>query len=294
MRLFLFNIIIITGLCTFFCCCSLNSESADIAPEEDLVITLPQWPPQDSLKDQYPLLSRWKIQISCADYQQVFYTRDSQIKIKAKKNRPLCLTASPITLLYDNNECSYFKPAGYLYPCNSNISPDSSFTASWEQGYLAQIMQMLFSEGVKNGLSPLENEYMISTFNWEKAETTIENKINSDTQLFYNPWLIPHKGVIEGITSHTFKSSQLNLSASTAVETKMLFPDSQIPDKTLLLLSSFIPENKGLEEKKQFTLLKNTPILIGDANKYGIFINLKSSKNISLELIYLPIYIEDI
>lgn len=183
-------------------------------------------------------------------------------------------------------------PAGYLYPFNSNAMPDRKYKASWEQGYLAKIMHMIFAEGTKNGLSPLENENLISTFNWEKAESTIESKINSDQQLFYNPWLIPYKQVLEGITLHTFKASLLNLSNSTSLETRTLFSDTQISDKKVF--SSFIPENRTLEEKKQFTVLKNDFILIGDANKYGFFINVKSSKNISLEFIYLPIYIEDI
>ena len=61
-----------------------------------------------------------------------------------------------------------------------------------------------------------------------------------------------------------------------------------------LFFSTFIPENQFFAQKNQFTVLKNTPLLIGDGQKYGIFITYKTSKNISLEFIFLPIYIEDI
>lgn len=285
-NLFYYPILIV--FCLIFCACSIN---ADFPAEETLVLTLPQWPPQDPLKEKYPPLSRWKIHITCAEYQKSFYTKESEIKIQTKKNRPLCLTATPITYLYNQNECSYFKPAGYLYPADSS---GHSPTASWEQGFLAQIMEQLFTEGQKNGLTSLETEYLISTFNWKKAMDTIETKIHSDSenQLFYNPWLISKRALLDGIALHTFKASVFNTSATTAIECNYLF--STLEMEGFPLLSSFIPENQKLEEKKQFTVLKNDFILIGDANKYGFFINVKSSKNISLEFIYLPIYIEDI
>ncbi len=272
--------------CLIFCACSINTDSP---AEESLTLSLPQWPPQDPLREKYPTLSRWQIHITCAEYQKSFYSTESEISIHTKKNRPLCITAVPITYLSDKNECSYFKPAGYLYPAGSSaISP----AATWEQGFLAQIMEQLFTEGRKNGLSPLENEYLISTFNWEKAMSTIESKIQADSQIFYNPWLISRTALMDGIALHTFKSSVLNISGATAINCDYICSGIEKADFTLL--SSFIPENKKLQEKKQFTVLKNTPILIGDANKFGFFINMKSAKNISLEFIYLPIYIEDI
>lgn len=172
-------------------------------------------------------------------------------------------------------------PAGYLYTHTTK-------EADWKQGFLASIMQRLFSETLSQASSPVEIEYMISTFNWKKAQESIENKIIQSNKLFYNPWLLSKPRFIEGITSQGFKATLLNASGSTAVEVSIA--EKPVP----LLLSSFIPENSFIANKNQFTLIKNTPYLIGDGHKYGIFITYKSAKNISLEFIYLPIYIEDI
>ena len=268
---------------------SACSHNLNEAAEEELTITLPQWPPEDDLKEEYPKLSRWQLTVTCSDYQDSFFSTEEQIKICVKKNRPLCLTASPITLLSDGNENSYFMPAGFIYPARGHSKSD---TASWEEGFLAHIMKQLFTEGYNEGLSSIEIESLISSFNWKKAQETIDKKITSENQIFYNPWLLAQRPFLEGIANHSFKSTLLNLTGSSVLDLQTL-TDASGSD-SLQLLSSFIPENKQLQEKKEFTVMKNTPILIADAKKYGLFINYKSSKNISLELILLPIYIEDI
>ncbi len=256
---------------------------------EELTINLPQWPPEDAQKDFYPLLSRWQITLTCADFQETFYTTEEEIKICVKKNRPLSVKAKPITLLASGEECSYFMPAGFIYPANCHTT---SGTASWEAGFLAQIMRLLFIEGYNEGLSSIDIEYFISTFNWKKAQETIDKKITSENQFFYNPWLLSQAPVLEGIANHSFKSSLLNLTGTSTLEIKPLLEASA--STNFHPLSSFIPENNQLGEKKVFTVTKNTPILISDAKEYGLFIIYKSSKNISLEFIILPIYIEDI
>ena len=264
------------------CTCSFNPDSA---AEENICLNLPAWPPEDSLSSSYPPLSRWAVTITSGEKQSSFYTREKTITVKTKKNRPFCLLAQPVTKLYDDNECSYFMPAGFIYPAG-NFQALSATSICWEEGFLAQVMQTVFNEGLAESLSPVEIEYIVSTFNWKKAQETINKKISADSKLFYNPWLLSKSRILEGITSQAFKASYLNVSGTIAIEASIL------PDK--VFLSSYIPENQVLSEKKQFTALKNTPLLISDAQKYGIFITYKSSKNISLEFIYLPIYIEDI
>lgn len=255
------------------CGCRLFTESP---AEESLTITLPVWPPEASLSSSYPPLSRWHIIIASGEEEQSFYTTSGQVSVSSKKNRPFCILAWPLTLLDNRKECSYFLPAGYLYT-------QTSKEADWNQGFLAYIMKTLFSEGLSQSLSPVDVEYLISTFNWKKAQETIDNKISQSDKLFYNPWLISKAQLLEGISSQAFNSSLLNASGSTALE-------APAPH----LLSSFIPENSFAASKNQFTALKNTPLLIGDGHKYGIYVTYKSAKNISLEFIYLPIYIEDI
>lgn len=272
------NLFIVIILCLapgLFCLCGCKLFT-DSPAEESLTITLPVWPPEDSLSSSYPPLSRWHIIIATGEEEQSFYTTGSQVSFSSRKNRPFCLLAWPLTLLDNGKECSYFMPAGYLYTQDSR-------EADWKQGFLAYIMKRLFSEGLSQTLSPVEVEYLISTFNWKKAQDAIDNKISQSDKLFYNPWLLSKAKLLEGISSQVFKASLLNLSGSIALE-------APAPN----LLSSFIPENSFLACKKQFTILKNTPLLIGDGHKYGIFITYKSAKNMSLEFIYLPIYIEDI
>lgn len=288
MRNFIFYFIFIITLCFVFDSCMQN---ISCPVEEELEITLPEWPPKDSFEGKYPPLSRWLIKIISAENSRQIYTSEKNFTIHIKKNRPMCLTAYPITLLQDGNECRYFKPAGFIYPAQNDILSKKP-SASWEQGFLADIMQQLFKEGIEENLPPVDVEYLISTFNWKKAQESIEKKINSDIQVFYNPWLLSRVNILEGIISQNFKATFFNLKGATAIEDSYI--SYQTATESIIFLSSFIPENKLLEEKKQFTVMKNTPILISDAQKYGLYITYKSSKNISLEYIIMPIYIGDI
>ena len=282
MRKIIFYQLIIL-ICLGFCGCLQN---ADAAAEECINLTLPQWPPIDSFSNDYPALLNWKIEVTGAEKQYSYYTEKKAISVHTKKNHPLCITATPITLLDEGSQCSYFKPAGYFYPAASEK------TVTWEKGFLADLMKELFTEGLEASLSPLDIEYLISTFNWKKAQEIIDKKINSDAELFYNPWLIQRSPLLEGISSRTFKATYLNNSGCAALKIDWLL--KSVNSQNQLFLSSYIPENKSLTQKNQFTIIKNSPILLSDARKYGFFITWKSSKNISLEFIYLPIYIEDI
>lgn len=256
--------------CLFFAC-DMNAEKSQ-ALEEEFTIALPQWP------QNYPALSRWRIEIISAEKQERFYTTASSISVCTKKNRPFCITAQPLTLMEDGNECAYFKPAGYLYST-------AETSLSWEAGFLAFIMKKLFFLGIDEGLSSVDIEYLISTFNWNKAQETIEKKLNTDSTLYYNPWLLSETKLLEGISAKSFKATLLNNSACAAL------PASELPEN---FLSTFIPENFTLKQKNQFTVSKNSPIIIGDGKQYGYFVTYKSAKNISLEPVFLPIYIEDI
>ncbi len=284
--LFLSSFILISSLIVLpFTACSSNTACP---PEGTLSLELPAWPPEDSRSAAYPPLSRWLIQVTSAEAQYDFYTTAPTVAVPVKTNRPLCVSAYPITLLEDQNECSYFLPAGYLYPTAENQK------ITWEQGFLADTMQKLFNEGKEQCLPPVDIEYLISTFNWKKAQKSIEEKLISDTKLFYNPWLLSQSSILDEISSHNFKSSLLNLTGTAALEAEYIQTITGLSKENSAFFSSFVPENKSFLQKKQFTVLKNSPILISDAKKVGLFITYKSSKNISLEYIYLPIYIGDI
>ena len=271
--------------CPLLLCLSACAMANNSPAEESICLTLPCWPPKDSFETSYPQLSRWLICIKGGEEEQSFYTTSQSLTLSVKKNRPFCLLAQPLTLLSDGSECAFFKPAGFLYPFMHNQEKkDNQIT--WEAGFLAEIMKSLFCEGLANSLSPTDIEYIISSFNWKKAQDLVCKKIGESDKYFYNPWLLSKAQILEGISALSFKSTLLNASACTGLET------SRLPSG--IFFSSFIPENQFISQKNQFTVVKNTPVLIADGQKYGIFITYKSSKNISLEFIYLPIYIEDI
>lgn len=286
---FLMGALCLTLNAVILCNCSLVAggayEPANTTTSNTIELTLPTWPPASPSPQYYPPLSRWLIRITSAENQSTFYTTEQTISVPEKQNRPFCVTVQPITYLQDGNECSYFKPAGYMYPFSET---DGGVT--WEQGYLASIMQRLIYESVDECLPPVEIEYLVNTFNWKKAQQTIQKKMDT-SELFYNPWLVPQTQILEGITSHSFKASLLNATGSVALKL------SDLPAPTansIQFLSSFIPENQTLHQKNQFTVIKNSPIIISDGNSHAVFITYKSAKNISLEFIFLPIYIEDI
>ena len=283
--------------------CSIVSEIKD---DEEVEISLPVWPPEDSFSAEYPALSRWVIIISGADFQDSFSTQNTTVKVHVKKNSPFSVLAHPITLLENGKECNFFKPAGFLYPW----SLENSNCATWEQGFLADIMHCLFLNGKDNYIPSGDIAWLTSTFNWKKAQETIEKKI-AESQIitdseesdasdrsgeaekkFYNPWLIPIAPILENISVSQFKSSLLNLTGCYAVSTSIspLFSADSRPQT----FSSFIPENRTLPYTNQFTVRKGNPLLVSSAKNYGIIITYESTKKISLEVVILPIFIKEI
>ena len=270
--------------------------ACDIAPElsreETIRIELPEWPPQDSFSQSYPELSRWKIVITKAATQTCFYSDKSFVEVSVEKNEPFSLLAYPITCLENNTECSYFKPAGFLYPW---ILPDSP-NATWEQGFLADCMAKFFRDAQESCNSPQESAWKIRTFNWKKAQEVIDAKISetSADKPFYNPWFINYSALLENLAASEFKQSLLNTTGCYSISTDYIKAATETSSQKSPILSSFIPENDFISSTNQITVKKNTPYLISTVKKYGIIVTFKSSKNISLAFIYLPIYIEDI
>ncbi len=309
MRNFLISGLLFT--CIIICGCQINPQ---IQTEEDITVMLPAWPPEDSFSADYPPLSRWVITLTAADFHNSFSTSEKTVQIHIKKNCPLSVLIYPITLLENGEECKFFKPAGFLYPWsfeNTNCA-----TSSWEQGFLADIMRCFFLNGKENYVPSGEMAWLASTFNWKKAQETIEKKIiesqnitgseasTEDEKKFYNPWLIPTAPILENISVSQFKASLLNLTGCYAISISIspwlgaqscsIGAQSCSTQQTPPPFSSFIPENRSLPQKKQFTVRKGCPFLVSSAKKYGIVITCQSAKKISLERIYMPIFIEEI
>ena len=195
------------------------------------------------------------------------------------------MIVQPITVLEDAKESDFFKPAGFIYPWDmaSEVS-EGSVAATWEQGFLARQMNKLFCDGKENHIPAEETEYLISTFNWKKAAQTIEKKAAEGT---YNPWLLDSSKILEGITAQDFKAGVLNIKGGGVFAS---------PLGTPALLSSYIPENSRQSETGCLTIKKGEATLFSltSPNTTGVLVKYESAKKVSLEFIFLPIYIEDI
>ena len=259
------------ALCTFLaltlCSCSFMTK------EEIVDFELPEWP------EYLPELKGWKIQVFYSEaLRQAQGPQGSQISGVAEaleappdkkiisfhlqKNRPCSIIARPIT---QNN---FFKSAGTIYPYSKSIS--------WSGGYTASLYKTAGQAA--------------ANFNWEKLMQTLEEKA-LDEEAFYNPWLLETQEILEGIAYHNFTATKLKQSQTFCLE--LDFP----------VFSSYVPENVFMHtaERSYVTVKKDVPEVFalcqcsgtGDL-EYALLISASSAKNISLEFISMPIYIEEI
>lgn len=277
------------GLCFFiFPCCS---SPLTINPEEEFFISLPQWPPEDSQKSDYPELSRWKIIITSTEETKCFFTTDSSFSFTFQKNLPYAIIFQPITLLENGKETEYFYPAGIIYPYSQTNS--KTINASWEEGFLAYTIYRIISSRKETGVSQKHLENFLKEFNWKKVQENINSKIeNSSTEEkspCFNPWLIDSEKLLDNLCYGNFKASFLNPTGIFIFNLETLFSEDDF-----FPLSSFIPENKVIVEKNKIALRKNYINFLSDGKKSGVVLQCKSAKNVSKEYIQMPIYIEDI
>ena len=185
--------------------------------------------------------------------------RERHISLRLPKNQPTCIIATPIT------QNQFFKPAGTIYPYSQKIT--------WSGGYAAKLYSIIPD---------------CEQFNWEKLLETLEQKQTED---FYNPWLLDTQQVLEGIAYHNFTATKLRLSQTLCVPL-----DFEV-------FSSYVPENEYFKQNNQtcVTVKKGQPELFvlrhssGTAGlEYAIIICASSTKNISLEVISMPIFKEDL
>lgn len=223
--------------------------------EERVEFELPEWP------EYLPELKGWKIQVLYNEALEA--PPDTKIiSFHLQKNRPCCIIARPIT------QSNFFKSAGTIYPYSKSIS--------WSGGYAASLY--------KTACQAADN------FNWEKLMQTLDEK-SLDEEAFYNPWLLDTQEILEGIAYHNFTATKLKQSQTFCLEL-----DFEV-------FSSYVPENDFMRtsERPSVTVKKDLPQLFAlpqspgaAALEYALLISASSAKNISLEFISMPIYIEEI
>ena len=297
---------ITAGLSGFLCSCQFF-EGADDA--EELVLTLPEWPPQGSIKERYPPLSRWEITMVNATLSEpmpaqteerpssgisegyaggipltTFFTDEGSLAVRFTRNSPAAIMARPVVLIDQTAaESAFFAPAGLLYPYRKE-------SLTWEEGFLAHCLQRLLRSGEETGMSREHILAYAARFNWKKAQESIEKKLAQHG----NPWLIDDFQILDNISYGEFKASFLNASSCiTADETILERCGIKESDGTLPILSSFIPENEFIQAEKSVIIKKNSENLFYSGQDYGIILQGSSLKNLSAGYVKLPIFIEE-
>ncbi len=298
-KFILFYRILTTVFAVAFSICALFStlsctQFSFISTEDTITVSLPLWPPKNNTSNEskitteYPELLHWVLKsANSTKIESKIITKETKnLTFTVTKNQPFVISLLPIT----ENKISYFMPAGYIYPFNAN-SPE----ITWEQGFLATQMTKILQSKTETGVSKEHITDFLHSFNWKKAQETIEKKIY-DQEDFYNPWLIDTKLFLENLSYGYFKSSYLNITNCYTYDLETLLQEEDFfktPNGKLNVLSSFIPENQKLANTGKMKFKKNQPQLISDAKQMGVVITGQSSKKVSKEIIFLPIFIED-
>lgn len=237
--------------------------------------------------ENYPDLLKWLVEIESAEISEKLETTDSHLCITVRKNEPLCIKATPITT-YDNiSENCFFKPAGTVYPYGSN-------KLSWEQGFTAEIMEILFRSRNETGLSVKKVNKFIGSFNWKKMIESIDDKIKKSEEnilnaekegenhkTFYNPWQINESYLLENLSYRQFSAYCLNTKSVYTIDRSVFEGD--------FLLSSFVPENEIIKKYGFCTVKKEVRTSFICSKNKTAHVTYSSAKNISVSYLDLPI-----
>ena len=278
-------------ICPIFLCLlilSACSQSVCLNQSEELIFSLPEWPPKNAGSNPYPKLYTWKIEINQVGKVLSFYQKEGDFCVTFFKNQPASITALPITLLDDGERTSYFYPAGFLYPSSYQAEKNS---LTWEEGFSAQLIHKIVCSQEETGVSSNRLLKFLLSFNWKKLQENINSKIEKsieeEDKAVFNPWQINSDKLLDNICYGNFKTSLLNISGIYTYQLEYLFPNQEFSP-----LSAFIPENACLMQKNLINLQKEKANLIADGHKSAIIFTPYSAKNLSRVYTYMPIYSE--
>ena len=311
---------LLTGLAVIFFCTVTLFSSCSFLSEEDckevLTLELPQWPPEDPFQSEYPALSRWLFTLespTSGSQKQYLLPEEKKLSITLEKNLPAAILLQPLVIT-EGGESTFFKPAGMIYPSRKVY-------ITWEGAYLASIMQRLIKSKKETGISEKHMQDFLSSFNWAKAEKSIDSKIqkaltalaakeedenyndnfsqktDSSSKSFYNPWLISSQTLLEKLAYGEFSSSLLNNKNCRRLSEEQLQEALSSPlfdkIKEKPLLSSFVLENLYISKEKEFLISREFISLFYSSEDCAIIIEDGGAKNLSLVCSNLPIYLEE-
>ena len=272
------SIVILILLPLLVASCSLVSSLKDTEHEE-VKLAFPQWP------QTLPPLVCWKVECYKGEngsHVVSQYPPDSKsFSLRVRKNTPFYICATPVTGTQTQPQ-EFFKCAGAVYPWSLELS--------WSGGYSANLMRTLVLGMEKSGWSASYICANLCQFNWYKLNQVLEQKQQDSLEegIFYNPWLLDSQKVLEAIAYKDFTATKLRQSGVFSANLEFC------------VYSSYVPENQVCCSKEKagcVTVKKDEPLLVAvpaESQEYGIILYGSSEKNISLEFISLPIYIEGI
>jgi len=293
---------------SFFTGCSFVSEKLEENSCENILFLLPEWP-----EDEFPALSRWLVEIESQTISQKFYTNESKISLTVRENQPLCIVATPVTLIKNSEkETQFFYPAGNIYPffweepsdqMDNNL--DGKISLTWNGRFTASVMKSIFKSRLETGVTAQHINDFIDSFNWQKIQESIENQIiaginsyrkkddSSETETaqkpqFYNPWLIDKEVLLENLSNAIFNTTYLNVKNILSVPLENLKLEN-----VSSLYVPFVPENMILQENQIVTVQKNKTSSLMANETFSIQVKCSSIKNVSVQTLYLPILIDD-
>lgn len=270
--------------------CAVYEYLSDMEHEK-LEVILPDWP------QPLPELDSWYVKIISADslgeLEYTFPPGQKSFVHQVQKNQPLSICAFPVIKEIKNQDSSrfYFKCAGMIYPCEcTEIKPGFvQTTLTWSGGYASWIMNTLITGAAESGYSKAAIKDYIEQYNWNRLLKALQEKEEEsvqEQQAFYNPWLLDSQQVLEGISYQNFTATKLKLTGVFSVN--LDFP----------VLSPYVPENQNKNGTTCVSIRKNLVNLFALADEkernYAILLSGVSEKNISLDLISMPINIEGI
>ncbi len=283
MKNIIFSVVLAASL--LLCGCSLDNLT-NLMVYEQVEFVFPSWP------ETIPPLLAWEVELYAPQDGIRFnskYTADSKgFSYRVKKNCPLYVKAVPVTLSARGQDIPqyFFKEAGTVYPWQYPVN------LSWSGGYAASLMKTLINSAEASGYRGEYVSNYIASFNWERLLSTLEQKQQESLEegVFYNPWLLDSQEVLEGIAYESFTATKLRNTGIFCVT--LDFP----------VYSSYVPENElsnplQSTEQARISIKKNVLALFAlgqTAQDSGILIYGSSEKNMSLEFISMPIYIEGI
>lgn len=223
---------------------------------ETVSFLLPAWPPHNAENTSYPVLVRWEIRWHDGYTSGQIQTDAgcSAVRLEIQRNIPCAVTARPVTIR-GNTEELFFFPAGCMYPFTESVA--------WEDGFAAATAYRLYAESATDHNST-ENAQFLAQFNWERFITQLHIAETEDTA--FNPWLIDEKKLEEAIAARTFSVSLLHvkknktLNSSRILRTASAYLPAENKQTEELLLHSYIPAQKGIDDEDSVSVLPDTVI----------------------------------